>query len=124
MPYPTLNPAGRQFTPGEYPMRTVRSQSGAETRILYGSQRTGMTLDLSYGNITDAQAQLFTDHYDEVKGSFQTFTLPDAVRAGWGASASTLDAVGANRWRYDSAPSITSVKPGISTVQVKLVGVL
>lgn len=124
MPYPTLNPTSRQFSPGEYPIRTVRSQSGVETRILYGSQRTGMTLELAYGNVTDAQAQLFSQHYDEAKGSFLTFTLPAQVRAGWNAAASTLDTVGANRWRYDSPPSITSVRPGVSSVQVKLVGVL
>jgi hypothetical protein len=124
MPYPALKPTSRQFSPGDYPVKTVRSQSGVETRILYGSQRTGMSIDLGYENITDAQAELFNTHYDEVKGSFQTFVLPSDVRAGWNASASTLDAVGGNAWRYDSPPSITSVKPGVSSVQVKLTGVL
>lgn len=124
MAYPTLRPSSRDFSPGDYPVKTVRAQSGAESRILYGSQRTGMQLQLAYSNITDAQAELFSAHYDEVKGSFQTFTLPSAVRAGWAASSSAIDAVGGNAWRYDQPPSITNVKPGISSVQVKLVGVL
>lgn len=124
MAYPTLKPTGRQFSAGDYPVKTVRSQSGVETRILYGSQRTGMALELSYQNITDSQAELFSSHYDEVFGSYNTFRLPSEVRSGWAASSATLDAVGGNAWRYDSPPAITSIKPGISTVQVKLVGVL
>lgn len=124
MTYPTLQPSSRDFTPGDYPVRTVRSQSGVETRILYGSQRTGMQLSLGYSNITDSQAEQFNTHYDEVKGTYLTFTLPAEIRAGWNASASTLDAVGANAWRYESPPTITSIKPGISSVEVKLLGVL
>jgi hypothetical protein len=124
MPYPTLRPTDRQFSPGDYPMRKVRSQSGVETRILYGSQRTGMTLKLTYTNITDSQAEQFGGHYDEVKGSFETFTLPAEVRAGWTGASSIVDVVGANRWRYDSPPDISSVRPGRSSVSISLIGVL
>lgn len=124
MAYPTLRPSTRQFSPGEYPVKTLRSQSGVETRILYGSQRTGMTLELGYENISDSNAELFNAHYDEVKGIFNTFTLPSIVKSGWAASASTLDVVGANAWRYEGPPSITSVRPGYSSVQVRLIGAL
>ena len=34
------------------------------------------------------------------------------------------DAATGNKWRYDGPPAITSVRPGISSVTVKLVGVL
>lgn len=124
MPYPALPPSSRQFTPGDYPVKTVRAQSGVETRILYGSKRTGMTLDLSYENITDAQAETFNVHYDETKGTFLTFVLPETARAGWAASASTIDAVSGAAWRYEGPPSIVAVKPGRSSVQVKLIAVL
>jgi hypothetical protein len=124
MPYPTLRPTDRQFTPGDYPTRKVRSQSGVETRILYGNQRTGMTLSLTYTNITDAQAAQFAVHYDEVKGTFETFTLPTEVRAGWTGASSIVDVVGANRWRYDSPPDISSVRLGRSSVSISLIGVL
>jgi len=124
MAYPTLNPASRTFSPGDYPIKRFQSQSGVETRILYGSRRTNMTLDLSYENITDTEAEYFSTHYDEVKGTYQTFTLPNEARAGWSASASTIDVVSGAAWRYSDAPTITAVRPGISTVQVKLVGVL
>lgn len=124
MAYPDIQPTDRQFSAGDYPVKSVRSQSGVETRILYGNQRTGMALQLSYNHISDTQAEQFNVHYDEVKGTFRTFRLPASVQAGWAASASALDAVGGNNWRYDGPPQISAVKPGLSTVQVKLVGVL
>ena len=83
-----------------------------------------MTLDLSYDNISDSQATTFLTHFDEVKGTYTTFALPLNALAGWGGSTTVLDGNGANEWRYESAPSITNVAPGISNVQVKLIGVL
>lgn len=124
MAYPTFAPTARAFTPGAYPTKNFRAQSGAEVRILYGSQRTGMTLELAYENIPDTSAAQFIEHYDEVKGTYQTFTIPSAVRTGWSGSSNKLDVTGANAWRYDDAPQITAVRPGISSVRVKLIGVL
>ena len=124
MTYPSLQPTSRNFDPGTYPVKTFQAQSGAEVRILYGSKRTKQALALSYANITDVQAEQFVEHFDEVLGTYETFSLPDAVRSGWSATAATLDAVTGAAWRYDAAPVITSVKPGISSVEVKLVAVL
>jgi hypothetical protein len=125
MPYPTIRPTARSFSAGDYPVKTFKAQSGAEVRILYGSKRTGMTIELTYQNIADSLADDFVAHYDEVKGQFGTFALPSELRAGWGGSQSALDATGTGvTWRYAEAPSISSVRPGISSVQVQLVGVL
>jgi hypothetical protein len=124
MAFPSLVPTSRSFDAGEYPIKNFKSQSGVEIRVLYGSQRTGMKLELSYENITDGQAQAFIDHYDEVNGSYGTFAIPSITKNGWTGASSTLDASGGNAWRYEGAPQITSVKPGRSTVQVQLVGVL
>jgi hypothetical protein len=124
MAFPTLQPTGRDFNPGSYPVRTFKSQSGTESRILYGSKRVDQELSLTYENITDSQAEQFVTHFDEVKGNYLTFTLPSAVRAGWTANAATIDAVLGGAWRYDGPPTIASVKPGLSNVQVKLAGVL
>lgn len=124
MAYPSLRPTSRTFDPGSYPVKTFKAQSGAEARILYGSKRVDQVLTLSYDNVTDSQAEQFVTHYDEAKGTYLTFALPSEVRAGWKANASTLDTVSGASWRYEAPPVITSVKPGISSVQVKLVGVL
>jgi hypothetical protein len=124
MAFPSLTPTNRQFDSGNYPIKTFDAQSGAEVRILYGSQRTKMKLGLSFANVTDANAELFLDHFDEVKGSYSTFDLPAAALEGWEGTADALQASGANKWRYESAPRIASVRPGLSTVTVDLIGVL
>ena len=91
MAFPTsLQPTGRTYSPGNYPIKTFKSQSGQEVRILYGSERTETKLSLSYTNIGDASAELFLDHYDEVKGTFNTFTMPDNALAGWSSNTDAL----------------------------------
>lgn len=125
MAFPTLVPTSRSFDAGDYPIRTFKSQNGAETRILYGSNRTNMKLSLSYANITDANAELFLDHYDEMKGTFTVFGVNKIVRAGWKGSRDALGASAAgNAYRYESAPQVVQVRPGISTVTVNLIGVI
>lgn len=124
MAFPTLTPSSRNYASGDYPVKTFRAQSGAESRILYGSRRTGMTLDLQYDNITDANAELFLDHYDETKGTYITFTLPTVALTGWSGNKDAIDVATGNAWRYDGPPQITNVRPGVSSVQIKLIGVL
>jgi hypothetical protein len=124
MAFPSLKPTGREFNPGDFPIKRFNSQSGAEVRILYGNRRINATLSLSYDNITDANAQLFISDYEAQLGTFRTFTLPSDVRAGWTGSASTIDAPPTARWRYDSAPVIQAVRRGRSSVTVNLVAVV
>ena len=123
MAFPSLTPTSRQFETGNYPVKTFKSQSGAEVRILYGSQRTDMKLSLSYSNVSDANTELFIDHFDETKGTFSVFSLPSGVFAGWSGNRDALDASGFNEWRYEAAPQVASVRPGVSTVTVALIGV-
>lgn len=122
MPFPAYRPTARSFDAGDYPIRTFRSQSGVETRILYGSRRTGSELTLSYENITDTEAAAFITHYEETKGTYGTFDINSSTRAGWGNPNFNIGA--GNLWRYAEPPGITNVRPGRSTVQVKLVAVL
>ena len=124
MAFPAYAPTARSFNAGDYSYKTFTSQSGKEVRILYGDKRTGMTIDLSYDNIADTKADDFIAHYDEVKGGFVSFVLPAAFRTGWSGDATAIDAATGNQWRYSEPPTITSVRPGISSVTVKLVGVL
>tara|TARA_R100000005_G_C4915629_1_gene151295 strand:+ start:366 stop:740 length:375 start_codon:yes stop_codon:yes gene_type:complete len=124
MAFPTHKPSGRSFDAGDYSYKTFKSQSGKEVRILYGDKRTGMKLQLQYQNIDDTAADDFIAHYDDVKGGFETFTLPTEFRAGFEGTATSIDAATGNKWRYESAPQLTQVRPGISTVTVNLIGVL
>ena len=131
MPYPiALKPTSRSFNLGDYPVKAFKSQSGAETRILYGSKRTNLKLSLTYENITDANAELFIDHYDETQGTFATFEVAsastaDGAKTGWEGTEGAIGAEGSgNVYRYEGPPELTQVRPGISTVTVNLIGVL
>lgn len=123
MPFPSLRPTARDFNPGDWPVKSYNSQSGAEVRILYGDTRTGMELTLNYDNILDSQAEQFLTHYDEVKGSYLTFDLNSTAKTGWSGTASAIDAGSINKWRYAEAPQVVAVRPGRSSVKVNLVGV-
>ena len=125
MAFPALAPSNRSFSPGDFPQKKVRSQSGVETRILYGTKRTGMSLKLSYKNISDADAELFLDHYHDMKGTYTTFGINPDTKGGWEGNRDAIGAVtSGNKWRYSGPPQVTQVRPGISNVQVNLVGVL
>jgi len=124
MAFPTLQPTSRVYDPGDWPVKKYSALSGAEIRIRYGTLRTNAKLSLSYENIPDSLAEQFLTHYYSVTGTFSTFTVPASVSAGWqGSSASLNSGSAGTAFRYDRAPQITSVRPGVSTVQVELLGV-
>tara|TARA_Y100000361_G_scaffold152210_1_gene171161 strand:- start:1315 stop:1695 length:381 start_codon:yes stop_codon:yes gene_type:complete len=126
MAFPSLVPTARTFDAGDFPVKIYRSQNGKEHRILYGSNRTNMKLSLTYANITDANAELFLDHYEEEQGTFGTFdSVPSGYEKGWEGNASEIDAqTFGNKYRYEGPPQVVQVRPGVSTVTVNLIGVL
>lgn len=128
MPYPAIRPTGRSYDPGNWPVRTFNSQSGAEVRLLYGSKRYNLKFSLTYTNIPDSEAAQFLAHFEETRGTFSTFAFNSAARvalfSGWNGTAGALDPPLGVDWRYEAAPRIDSVRPGISTVTVSLIGVI
>ena len=109
-------------------MRTYNAQNGAEVRLLYGSKRFNLKLQLGYNNVPDTVAAAFLAHFDETQGTYKTFQFePDArvaLFAGWQGSAGALEPPQGVDWRYEQAPQITAVRPGVSTVTVSLIGVI
>jgi len=128
MPYPVVRPSTRAYNSGDYPVRKYNAQNGAEVRLLYGSKRTNLKLQLSYENVADTVAAEFLAHFDETTGTFRTFQFsPDArvaLFAGWTGTAGALDPPQGVDWRYEQAPQVQAVRPGISTITVSLVGVI
>jgi len=127
--YPQLVPSSRSFDAGDFPVKSYKAQDGYEFRFLYGDKRTGMKLQLVYANIPDAKAALFIDHYQSVKGTYLQFSIGDAgnnpVLEGWSEAKSYLNAaLWGNLYRYAEPPKLDSVRPGVSSVQVRLVGAL
>ena len=128
MPYPVLQPSSRVLDLGDWPVRTYNAQSGAEIRLLYGNKRHNYKLALTYRNISDTAASAFTAHYQETKGTFSVFNLSAAAKvailAGWTGVPNKFQMPTGTDWRYEKAPVITAVRPGISTVTVNLIGVI
>lgn len=127
MGFPTLAPSSRQFSLGEFPVKTFRAMDGYEVRLLYGSKLTKNQMSLTYNAIPDQSAELFIKHYEDMRGSFEAFEFVDqkGPKTGWGADPQFIGAARyGNKWRYEKPPTITSVRPGVSNVSVSLVAAL
>ena len=121
--YPKAKPTGRTYKPGDFPVKTYNSISGREVRIRYGDKRFDASLSLQYQNISDTSANEFLAHYDRQYGTYKSFTVPTEVTTGWSGSNYIPDTQ-AMKFRYKRAPSIVSVRPGVSNVSIELVGVI
>lgn len=127
MDFPSFAPSSRQYTEGDYPVKSFKAMNGFEVRILYGSKLSGMKINLTYNALTDSQAEQFLYHFDSKRGTFESFYVPfsGGMKTGWQGSQASIDAIAKDsKWRYEAPPKITSVRPGRSNVSVSLVGVL
>jgi len=118
---------------GDYPSKTYTSLSGVIFKRAFGNRQTGYTLDLTFRNIGDTSelrsysgtAKQIIDHYNSVDGTYDKFTLPDRMFAGMDLDLESLIQAPTDiSWRYAEPPKVESVKAGMSTVTVKLVGEL
>ncbi len=126
--FPSLKPTSRRYQPGEYPQTDFVAQNGVRTVIRFGSRRVDSSLNLTFDNITDDEASSILANYEAVNSVWDhvTFTVDDGAT---GASSSLQDYLmetggSGLRWRYEKSPTVTSVKPGLSTVSCSFVGVL
>ena len=125
--FPSLAPSSREYVPGNWAVKTYNSISGVEIRMRYGNKRYNARLSLEYQNIPDTSADDFLAHYDQQFGTYKAFTLPgtvaDGVTAGWTGSTYIPNQT-TMKYRYSGPPSISSVRPGVSTVSIELTGVI
>lgn len=133
MAFPNIKPTTRSFTMGDYPSKTYRSLSGTIFKRAFGNKQTGYTLNLTFRNIGDTSelrslsgtAKQIIDHYNDVDGTFSSFTLPARVFEGMDNDFRDLIRNPSNvKWRYAEPPQVQSVKSGVSTVAISLVGEL
>ena len=128
MAFPTLIPSSRQFDPGNWPVKSYNAQNGTEIRLLYGSQRFNLQINLSYTHVPDVDAEAFLAHYFGQNGTFRAFNFTTAeataIFGGWKGTPAALLAPAGVEWRYDAPPKIDAVVPGISSVSVSLRGVI
>ena len=125
--FPPLVPSQRSYEPGGYAEEVFTARNGAVTRLRYGNQRSSSRLSLGFDNISDANAALILANYEQVTqpGNWVDFS---AANVAAGASAQLVpwftESSSSQHWRYSKPPSVTSVRPGISSVNCEFVGEL
>ena len=124
--FPALIPSGRRYSPGQYPQAEFVALNGATTTLQYGNRRFDSELDLTFQNLSDANAATILKLYEDtmVSNDWVTFTTADVAGGASSELANYIREVGGSnlRWRFSEPPSVDSVKPGRSTVQVRLIG--
>ena len=68
--FPTIKPSSRTFTPGRYPQTEFVAQNGAKTVLRYGNKQVDAKLTLGFTNITDNEANLILNLYEEVNSDY------------------------------------------------------
>lgn len=120
--FPALAPSTRSYSFGEYPVTTEAGFGGGSVRFLHNTTPNGITLDLTFNALTQANAALIRDHYRGQDGTHVSFELPDKVWIGQ-SSASNITA-STTYWRYAQPPSEEHLEIGHITIAVQLVAVL
>ena len=137
--FPSIRPTQRSYSPGTFPSTNFESLDGTKTHIRYGNKRVNATLQLGFSNITDAEAALILENYEDVNATWDyvTFTSTDGVSGvsdskevtGQTNPASSLQSLVKEGgtgllWRYSRPPSVTSTFKGMSNVSCSFVACL
>lgn len=125
--FPAIRPTSRRYQLPAFPVSELKSQIGTTTTRLWGSKPANARLDLSFQNITDANAKSISEAYVAAKGPIDSLTLPNEVFSGADSALSDyIKFAGSGiTWHFTSEPpSIESVVNGYSSVSVTLVGQL
>lgn len=122
MTFPAYKPSSRVFTAGQMPVSMFRALSGAETRIITGSQTSSHAVSLSFNNVDEQVAENILSHWYLMQGVALAFQLPFEVWAGWSNYAAGVSPD--QSWRYSKAPNVDTVSPGIMNISVQLLSVL
>ena len=115
--FPTLEPARRQISFGDYPQLVYTGTSGATIRFLQGSNRVNQLLKLGFTYLSEANMYLILDHYRGQEGTLLTFTLPSIIWSGFTTAPITTT----YEWRYASEISIDQAAPLTYNVDVELI---
>jgi hypothetical protein len=121
---PDIAPSERSFVPPVYAITKARTQSGAVSQRLWASRPGGGTLRLAFTNIPDSDAERFAFLWDLALGTRLTLVLPSRFYDGLGVELVYHFALNGTDlvWAFAEQPRITSVAPGISSVELNFRG--
>lgn len=127
--FPSIEPTSRSFTAPKWPTNGITSQSGVTTRRLWGSRPSQAQLALNFANITDDNAALILAAYNDAKGATTDLTLPSILFNGASTNLTnwlnTFSNGAGMKWFFsEDPPTIESVSPGRSSVNIRLVAEL
>ena len=122
--FPAYAPSRRQFNPGTYPQKSYRSLAGVVVKRTFGNRPSGATLSLDFNNIADDKVVAILNHYRSQTAVNRRFRITATTMAGLNSNLTALadGSIDNLRWEYNQAPSVESVRPGVSRVQVQLIG--
>ena len=119
-------PTSRTYKPGKLPETRFEARNGSVSLISYGQNFVNAELTLNFANINDGRAMQILQHYAQVLGD--DYVVFDSNAGFQGMNAELVGSIesgsGLLRWRYNDAPQVTSVYPGVSSVQIQFIGLL
>jgi hypothetical protein len=119
---PGITPKGRNYTMGQWPQTQRKMRNGRVVRWAASSKPTGDRMDLSWENITYAQAEELCKVWDDNYGTYGTLTIPPEIVEGARGDLKNLLLLpfpGAT-WQPAGPPRTTAVKAGRCTVQIPI----
>ena len=118
----TCGPTKRTFKPGIFATKRFTSISGAGTTRIYGSKATEAQLQMTF-MVNDRDLNTILKCWNDALGEYYILELPAVFFEGAGSS---LDAGVPEylNWRWAEAPSVESLFPGRSRVQVNFTATL
>lgn len=127
--FPQITPSARSFDPGTFPQTVFEAQNGATSVMRYSNKRVNAKLALSFQNITNEQVQEILQNYISVNDDWDYVYFADKDPALDGLDSDVASSLvptlksylagqpGGLRWRYTEPPKVTSVFPGVSSVE-------
>jgi hypothetical protein len=80
--FPDIQPTGCLFTPPEWAITESRSQSGVRSYRIWASRPSDALLDLSFENISEANALAIIQAHASAKGPIEALILPAILFSG------------------------------------------
>ena len=119
---PALTPTAMDFTAPKFPVKSNPSLSGVVSRRIFGNRGSRSTLQLNFDNIADSSAVEFLDAWNASRGQLDAVTVPSEVFDGADATLTAYVSDGGDGliWHFAEPPQVQRIKPGISSVRVRL----